>query len=109
MIVQILIFVLKSNCFFVTLQTVPGCPSDYITTVSVLCSHVAVSGWIKPQLNVVWGDFNMVNRLNNRTIYLASHFKLSWWQRFQLRNVFNDHYALLLFLFQANKGMHVAI
>ena len=100
---------LQGRCFFVTLQTVPGCPSDYITTGSVLCSHVTVSGWFNPQLNVVWGDFNMVNRLTSRPIYLASHFKLSWWQRFRLRNVFNDHYALLLFLFHANKGMYVAI
>ena len=95
--------------FFLTQQTVPGCPSDYLTTGSNLCTNVYVSGWLYPQLNITWADFAMVHRQTNRSVYLASSYKISWIQRFKLRSVFANHYVLLLFFSHAGKGMYVAL
>lgn len=48
-----------SRCFFITLQTVTGCPTDYIVSGSALSSHISVYGWIHPQLVITWADFQM--------------------------------------------------
>jgi hypothetical protein len=99
----------NGSCFFLTLQKVPGCPSDYITTGTTLCESVTLSGWFNPHLNVVWADFAMKHRMTNTPVYLDSHFKISLFQRFKMRSVFNDHYALLLFFDHAGKGLYVSL
>ena len=99
----------NGTCCFLTLQTVPGCPSDYLTTGSNLCTNVYVSGWFYPQINITWADFAMINKQTNRSVYLSATYKISWLQRFKLRSVFTNQYVLLLFFSHAGKGMYVAL
>ena len=53
----------SGRCAFIKLQTVTGCPAEYLVTGSVFCSDLCVSGWLRPELCIQWADFDMTQNL----------------------------------------------
>ena len=99
----------KGRCFFLTLQTVSGCPTDYIVSGSTLSSHIAVEGWISPKVNITWGDILIKYKYSNRLLTLPSHYKISIINRFKLGSVFSNNYECFLFFAHAGRGSYVTL
>jgi len=80
------------------LQTVIGCPADYVPAGDTLCHTFGVSGIWQPMLNIEWKDVKLANRHSTKILTLATIFRLTWDQRMQLCSLLRKPFGWL-FLF----------
>jgi len=99
----------KRRCFFVTLQTVSGCPTDFVVAGTTLSSQIAVVGWFRPKLCITWGDLTISHKTTGRPLLLSPHFSISFLERFKLSSVFTNPYECYLFFSHAGRGNYVTL
>src|SRR6218665_1008316 len=78
------------------LQTVIGCPADYVPAGDTLCHTFGVSGIWQPMLNIEWKDVKLANRHSTKILMLATIFRLTWDQRMQLCSLLRKPFGCLL-------------
>ncbi|PGH37150.1 MAG: hypothetical protein CRN43_22880 [Candidatus Nephrothrix sp. EaCA] len=95
------------RCFFLTIQKVSGCPTDYAITGTTLSSHIGVQGWFRPYVFITWGDLQLVQRTSRRPILLVTKVPISLLTRFTLASVVTNPYECFLFFAHAGRGTYV--
>jgi hypothetical protein len=99
----------NTECVFLKIQSVTGCPSDYLVTGSGLCSNLRLDGWLRPRLCFHWSDLTMTHASTNCSLRLPSSVPISLFWRCKLASLLANDYVCLLFFQHADHAFYVSL